>query len=176
MPIPKGFRWGVDSFMRITDIAHTDGKKTLFEFVVEKTKEIPAFWGRYIGRKDSTLQQKEIEFLRRASPSTRLLLIYNAFGINFVEDKDRKRRNPIDEFNRGTDTARAAASAADAFGAPGGVWIFVNVEPPPLGKVSSEWIRGLWDGMGVADAGLADQLLVSTSVRTGSILAPGHLC
>jgi hypothetical protein len=150
MAVPKGTHWGVDSFNPINH--PTEGKKTLFEFVFEKTKEVPAFWGRYIGRKGPNLRQAEIDFLRRNSPGTRLLLFFNPLGLNFVEDKPR--RNPLDEFLRGRDAASDARRAASALHVPAEVTIYANVEPPPHGDVSSDWIRGWWDGMGAEFGGI----------------------
>ena len=153
--VPKGHHWGVDSsFMRI-DQHVAPGKPTLFELVMKQAGAVPSFWGRYIGFKGTQLQTSEITFLRRNSPGTRLLLLYNALGIGFFEDTPR---NPAAERRRGFAHAVKARAIASDLGAPAGVAIYANAEPPlrkdgtpliaPSGKISSDWILGWWEGFG----------------------------
>jgi len=170
--VPGGHHWGVDSsFLRI-DQPVAPGKPTLFEFVVKQAGAVPAFWGRYIGFKETQLRPSEITFLRRNSPSTRLLLIYNALGIGFFEDTPR---NSGAERRRGNRHAAQARAIASGLGAPAGVAIYANAEPPvrkdgtPLipasGKVSSDWILGWWEGFGLVSASLSGGIYGNTNGR-----------
>jgi hypothetical protein len=125
--------------------------------VLARTKETPAFWGRYLGKRDSHFQKDEITFLQRESPDTRLVFIYNDF-FDFTEGSPQQPRKPTDAYTSGRTVALNAISAfCDATGLttdqiPAGLWIYANVEPPPNFKVSAQWIRGWWEGMLEANA------------------------
>jgi hypothetical protein len=143
MPIPKGCRWGVDSWNPIT--------KSLFDFVKTKTGDTPDFWGRYIGRQGSQLQRDEVKFLQDNCPSTRLLIAYNPLSLSVTAVEDKPRSNPIKEYDRGLADAGLAIAAAHGL-VPAGVCIYANVEPTQ-GKVSADWVRGWWDGMRLSPYG-----------------------
>lgn len=133
MAVPDGCYWGVDSLIPIHQ--PMGGKKTLFEFVQEKTKATPSFWGRYIGQHNgkNALPKEEVAFIRQVSPHTRLLVVYNNV-------------RPGGGYDTGRIDAQAAISFANALDISSGVVIYANVEPSD-GKVSADWIRGWWDIM-----------------------------
>ncbi|MBI3408695.1 MAG: hypothetical protein HY040_10095 [Planctomycetes bacterium] len=120
----------------------------MFNTVVRQAERVPDFWGRYLAR--FKLQKDEIDFLRKNSPQTRLLLIHNPVNLGFFQDRPR---NPEEEHARGKWAALEAKAAADSLdkNIPHGVSIYVNVEqdsePNHIGIISSDWILGWWEGM-----------------------------
>lgn len=153
--VPDGFFWGIDSVEEIT--------KPFFDSVVKFAGRAPDFWGRYITR--FTLKASEVDFLRKNSPQTRLLLIHNDKGLGFFHKRKFNgakvvgfTAEPDLERARGKKAALGARASAQAvekdtgLTIPGNVWIYVNVEsdseaPPRIGKVSPDWVRGWWEGM-----------------------------
>lgn len=141
MSIPKDHFWGVDSFMHIDDA--TGGKASLFEFVMDKVKNrAPDFWGRYIGEKGSKMRKSEITLLRRFSPKTRLLIVFNAPIIPIKT----KFTTPAQDRARGDADAGRADNATSEVDVPSDVVIYANVEPK-TGVVSADWIQGWCEGM-----------------------------
>ena len=157
--VPDGLHWGVDSFTSI---------KTLFSRVKQQFGRVPDFWGRYITKgRGSELRRDEISFLRNNSPSTRLVLIHNPLGLGFFHQQVRDRNgkvvgftpNPENEFNRGKKAALDAISAARSAGITiPRVLIYLNIEPDTeffrIGRVSPNFIRGWWDGIGPEFGGI----------------------
>lgn len=156
--VPEGFHWGVDSFTPIP---------TLFARVKQQFDRVPDFWGRYVtpGR-GSQLRKDEIPFLRKNSPTTRLVLVHNPLGQGFFHQRVLDRNgnivgftpNPDKEFLRGLKAAVDAMSAARSVGIQGKVLIYLNIEPdtefPRIGRVSPDFIRGWWTGIGPEFGGI----------------------
>jgi hypothetical protein len=141
--LPKDIHWGVDSVLPIP---------TLWDRVKHEMGQPPEFWGRYLHR--FALQASEIDFLRRTSPKTRLVLVYNQLKLGFFQDDPP---DPDKEHKRGETAAFNARSAVESLETkadtkiPQDVWIYVNVEKegefPHIGIVSPDWILGWWKGM-----------------------------
>jgi hypothetical protein len=156
--VPVGFHWGVDSFTPIP---------TVFARVKQQFGRVPDFWGRYItAGRSSRLRNDEISFLQKNSPETRLVLVHNPLGMGFfhqrVLDGNGKivgfKSNPDNEFSRGNKAAFDAISGARAAGISGKVLIYLNIEPdtefPRIGRVSPDFVRGWWAGIGPEFGGI----------------------
>jgi len=157
--VPEGFHWGVDSFTSI---------RTSFARVKQQFGRVPDFWGRYITKgRSSALQKDEISFLRDNSPQTRLVLIHNPLGMGFFHQRvvDRNGKivgftpNPENEFNRGKKVALDAINAVQSAGITiPRVLVYLNIEPdtefPRIGRVSPNFLRGWWDGIGPQFGGI----------------------
>jgi hypothetical protein len=139
----------------------------LFQRVIDQFGRAPDFWGRYVttGR-SSQLQADEIPFLKKQSPTTRLVLVHNPLGPGFYHQRilDRTGKvigftpNPEREFNRGKQAALNAINAARGLGIQERTLIYMNIEPdqefPRAGKVSPHFLRGWWEGMGAEFGGV----------------------
>jgi len=157
--VPDGFHWGVDS---------VDPIRTNFARVKQQFGRLPDFWGRYITKgRSSVMQSDEIKFLQDNSPSTRLVLLHNPLGMGIFHERVTDgngdpvgfKSNPDAEFNRGRTQAVNAINATQSLGiTSSSILIYLNIEPdtefPRVGKVSANFIRGWWVGMGLQFGGL----------------------
>jgi len=161
MGVPHGCYWGVDSLLPIK--MKISGAKTLWEVVKEKTGASPSFWGRYIGKHngDNALTKDEAAYVGKASPSTRLLLVYNN-----VHPGGNKATGQAD--------AQAAILAANDLGVSDGVVIYANVEPKD-GKVAADWMVGWWTTMSASKFGGRGGIYGNTSsTYWSSFLGPAY--
>jgi len=124
-----GIYWGVDSFSPANTALQSG--KTLYDYVVEKSGNSPAFWGRYIGAA-SPLNRDEIKFLLQER-NCRIFIIYNAGGLR-TNVRGNRQQGILDATN-------AITTASTVIGLqPKKIWIYADIEPE--WSPSAEWISG----------------------------------
>ncbi len=131
--------WGVDSAAPVTTKVHVPGKKpvTLFDFVVDKLKRTPDFWGRYVGGRYQMTADEVDYIFTRSKGACRILVVYNG-----AHDSANSVRG---SFDAGVRDARKAITAASGVGVPPGVMIWGDVEG--AWQPSAQWFLGWWDAM-----------------------------
>jgi hypothetical protein len=131
--------WGVDSAAPVTTKIHVAGAKpvTLFDFVVDKLKRVPDFWGRYVGGRHQITAEEANYIFTRSNGSCRILVVYNG-----AHDSANSVRG---NFDAGVRDATKAVTAAAGVGVPSGVMLWGDVEG--AWQPSADWFLGWWDGM-----------------------------
>lgn len=122
--------FGVDtSFRASAPLKNKSGvAKTMFEVVSEELA-MPEFWGRYLfPSKDkklgvTSLDAKEVSFIRAASDGKCKILLIANFGPNQFHDA-----NPARARQKGRNCALGAIAKCNALKVPTGVWVYVDIE------------------------------------------------
>jgi hypothetical protein len=113
--------WGVDS-LAVVDQAFFDAVKTKVG--------VPAFWGRYIGRRGN-LTKGEAGLLHRNK--CKVLVIFRDTSSGQLLSKAR-----------GAEQAKSAITFAQGLGVPKGVWIYADTEFPAESP-TAEWFAGWFE-------------------------------
>jgi hypothetical protein len=136
--------WGVDSWARSDKaVGASTGKASVFDHLVTKGLK-PDFFGRYLGKSDSSLTADEARFLLQHG--CRIVPVYRG------EPRKSQKKNSKGEtyyskvFEAGSAAANNAIEAANAVGMPGGVVIYADIEAgeDPGADYIVGWCRTMW--------------------------------
>lgn len=125
------FFWGVDSVTAPTDTV-SDGRTTFLQYITNLAGMRPIFWGRYLSRQGAgnlaTLDRDAL-----LQNNVRILLIYAGIRCDASGVCDNQYES------QGKQKAQDAITQAMSLGAPSGVYIYLNAEPPPTRAFYKGW-------------------------------------
>jgi hypothetical protein len=157
--LPLGFHWGVDSAGPADFLLK--GKR-LFDHVVSELGTVPEFWGRYlfdVPAKDKNgkpipglfdakgVTKQEADFIaNKSAGKCRILLVAN-FGASQLAPPKGTLPTAVTAQGRamGQQNATTAINRAARLGVPGGVFIYIDVEPGV--QCNAGWFLGWFDAM-----------------------------